>query len=242
MGALYRYLDPREIDAIALSHLHADHCLDLCGYLVAARYSPTAPWPRRPVYAPANAAARLARAYDAASNDGEVGESGASIAEHLDWRTWQPSQRIGPFTVRTVRVAPSGGGIRHPGGRGRNRRRHHGVLAATPAHPRPGPARKQCRLVACGIVFSSTTRTILRRCISPAHKQPRSGRLPVSVPWCLPIFHRGTNRNVSWPRQHRTLTGLFHSRCPEPSGTSPVVDRVSHMARASMLRTHRVRW
>jgi ribonuclease BN (tRNA processing enzyme) len=105
MGALYRYLDPREIDAIALSHLHADHCLDLCGYLVAARYSPTAPWPRRPVYAPANAAARLARAYHAAGNDGEFGESGASIAEHLDWHTWQPSQRIGPFTVRTVRVA-----------------------------------------------------------------------------------------------------------------------------------------
>ena len=42
MGALYRYLDPREVDAIALSHLHADHCLDLCGYYVAARYSPSA--------------------------------------------------------------------------------------------------------------------------------------------------------------------------------------------------------
>ena len=43
MGALYRYLDPREVDAIALSHLHADHCLDLCGYYVAACYSPSAP-------------------------------------------------------------------------------------------------------------------------------------------------------------------------------------------------------
>ena len=56
MGALYRYLDPRELDAIALSHLHADHCLDLCGYYVAACYSPSAPWPRRPVYGPTNAA------------------------------------------------------------------------------------------------------------------------------------------------------------------------------------------
>ena len=104
MGALYRYLDPREIDAIALSHLHADHCLDLCGYHVAACYSPNAPWPRRPVYAPANAGARLARAYEVTGHDGEVSESGPSIAEHLDWRIWQPSQRIGPFTVRTVRV------------------------------------------------------------------------------------------------------------------------------------------
>jgi ribonuclease BN (tRNA processing enzyme) len=104
MGALYRYLDPREIDAIALSHLHADHCLDLCGYHVAACYSPNAPWPRRRVYAPANAAARLARACEVTGNNGEISESGPSIAEHFDWRTWQPSQRIGPFTVRTVRV------------------------------------------------------------------------------------------------------------------------------------------
>jgi ribonuclease BN (tRNA processing enzyme) len=102
MGALYRYLDPRDVDAIGLSHLHADHCLDLCGYHVAACYSPNAPWPRRPIYAPTDAAARLARAYEVPGTDGEVSESGPSIAEHFDWRTWQPSQRIGPFIVRTV--------------------------------------------------------------------------------------------------------------------------------------------
>jgi ribonuclease BN (tRNA processing enzyme) len=101
MGALYRYLDPREVDAIALSHLHADHCLDLCGYYVAARYSPSAPWPRRPVYAPANAASRITRAYDVPHS---TGEAGPTIAEHFEWRTWQSDQRIGPFTVRTVRV------------------------------------------------------------------------------------------------------------------------------------------
>ena len=104
MGALYRYLDPREVDAIALSHLHADHCLDLCGYYVAARYSPNAPWPRRPVYAPANGASRIAQAYEVPNGDSGASELGPSIAEHFDWRIWQPSQRIGPFTVRTVRV------------------------------------------------------------------------------------------------------------------------------------------
>ena len=103
MGALYRYLDPREVDAIALSHLHADHCLDLCGYVAALLTE--RPVAATPVYAPANAAARLVRAYDVAGDDGEAGESGLSIAEHLDWRTWRPSQRIGPFTVQTVRVA-----------------------------------------------------------------------------------------------------------------------------------------
>ena len=101
MGALYRYIDPREVDAIGLSHLHADHCLDLCGYYVAARYSPNAPWPRRPVYAPANAAFRIAQAYEV---PGEDPGDGPSITEHFDWRTWQPSQRIGPFTVRTIPV------------------------------------------------------------------------------------------------------------------------------------------
>lgn len=105
MGALYRYMDPRKVDAIALSHLHADHCLDLCGYHVAACYSPNAPWPPRPVYAPANAAVRLARAYEVLGSDGEPSEGGPSIAEHFDWRTWQASQRIGPFVVRTERVA-----------------------------------------------------------------------------------------------------------------------------------------
>ncbi len=105
MGALYRYVDPREIDAIGLSHLHADHCLDLCGYHVAACYSPNAPWPRRPVYAPANGAERLTRAYEVPSVDGAASESGPSIAEHFDWRTWQSSQQIGPFLVSTVGVA-----------------------------------------------------------------------------------------------------------------------------------------
>jgi ribonuclease BN (tRNA processing enzyme) len=105
MGALYRYVDPRDIDAIALSHLHADHCLDLCGYYVAACYSPNAPWLRRPVFAPADAAERLTRAYEVPTVDDAVEESGPSIAEHFDWRTWQPSQRIGPFLLRTARVA-----------------------------------------------------------------------------------------------------------------------------------------
>jgi ribonuclease BN (tRNA processing enzyme) len=103
MGALYRCLDPREVDAIALSHLHPDHCLDLCGYYVAARYSPSAPWPRRPVYAPADAASRITQAYEAPRSD-DSSEGGPTIAEYFDWRTWQPSQRIGPFTVSAARV------------------------------------------------------------------------------------------------------------------------------------------
>jgi ribonuclease BN (tRNA processing enzyme) len=103
-GALQRYVDPRAIDAYTLSHLHPDHCLDLCGAYVAGRYSATAPWPRPPVYAPAGAGERLARAYEVAPREDRPPEAGTSIAEWFDYRTWAPEQTVGPFRVATARV------------------------------------------------------------------------------------------------------------------------------------------
>ena len=41
------------IDAVFLSHLHADHCLDLCGYYVMRKYHPDGAQPRIPVWGPA---------------------------------------------------------------------------------------------------------------------------------------------------------------------------------------------
>lgn len=103
-GALYRHLDPKRVDAIGLSHLHADHCLDLCSYFVAAKYSPSAPWPLLPVYGPTGAAERLARAYEGSLDDETLDKTRSAIAEQLDFRDWQPSQRVGPFEIRTARV------------------------------------------------------------------------------------------------------------------------------------------
>ena len=37
-GALQRYARPADVDAIVVSHLHADHCIDLTAYIVALRY------------------------------------------------------------------------------------------------------------------------------------------------------------------------------------------------------------
>lgn len=37
-GALQRYVNPADVDAIVISHLHADHCIDLTAYVVALRY------------------------------------------------------------------------------------------------------------------------------------------------------------------------------------------------------------
>jgi len=48
LGALQRYASLYEIDAVCLSHLHPDHCLDMTGYWVARTYSPDAPTPRFP--------------------------------------------------------------------------------------------------------------------------------------------------------------------------------------------------
>ena len=64
LGQLHRYVDPLTIDAVFLSHLHADHCLDMCGYYVMRKYHPTGPQPRIPVWGPADTPGRLARAYD----------------------------------------------------------------------------------------------------------------------------------------------------------------------------------
>lgn len=67
LGALQRELDPFDLDAVLLSHLHADHCADMASLVVYRRYHPRPPYdPRRrrlPVYAPANAPERLAAAY-----------------------------------------------------------------------------------------------------------------------------------------------------------------------------------
>lgn len=103
-GALYRHLDPARVDAFALSHLHPDHCLDLAAYYVAAAYSPTAPWPRRPLYGPADTPARLARAYEVRRPDGAAAEPGPGIADHFDFRLWRPRQQVGPFIVETAVV------------------------------------------------------------------------------------------------------------------------------------------
>ncbi len=79
-GALYRYLDPSQVDAFGFSHLHPDHCFDLCAYFIAARYSPTAPWPAQPVYGPPGTADRIGRAYEVLQPDGGGETATADIA------------------------------------------------------------------------------------------------------------------------------------------------------------------
>ena len=58
MGQLLRHLDPAKLDAIVLSHLHADHCVDVTGMQVYRRWFPTGPLPRIDVYSPEDGQAR----------------------------------------------------------------------------------------------------------------------------------------------------------------------------------------
>ena len=97
LGALQRYADPLSVDAVLLSHLHADHCLDLAGYYVLRKYHPTGPQPRIPVWGPVGTADRVARGYDLPLDPG--------MHHEFDFREWDGPVDIGPFSVTPVAVA-----------------------------------------------------------------------------------------------------------------------------------------
>jgi ribonuclease BN (tRNA processing enzyme) len=68
-GALQRYAQPADIDAIVISHLHADHFIDLTAYVVALRYGGNGhrlrgPDKRIPVIGVPGTRDRLEAAYD----------------------------------------------------------------------------------------------------------------------------------------------------------------------------------
>jgi ribonuclease BN (tRNA processing enzyme) len=96
-GALQGLADPDTIDAVFLSHLHADHCLDVAPFVVWHRYSGRSSGRRIPLFAPAGADIRLALAYD--GHD-------ASLTDVFDFAVvTSGSLTIGPFAVETARTA-----------------------------------------------------------------------------------------------------------------------------------------
>ena len=59
LGPLQKFIGLFGIDAICLSHLHADHCVDLYSYSIARTYSPAGLQPSLPVYGPAGTCERI---------------------------------------------------------------------------------------------------------------------------------------------------------------------------------------
>jgi ribonuclease BN (tRNA processing enzyme) len=102
LGVLQRYMDLKDIDAIFISHLHPDHCMDLCGLHVAVHWDPYG-WGRERVlvYGPSDTANRMADAYELPRDPG--------MHEDFDFRTLVPHNtvKVGPFTVTPYPV-------RHP--------------------------------------------------------------------------------------------------------------------------------
>jgi len=97
-GSLQRYLTPRDVDAVLLSHLHADHCFDMSGFYVVAKYHPDGAFPQIPVYAPPGANTFLTSAYGREDADGMAGPF--RFTDWVDGASFQ----LGPFTITGRRV------------------------------------------------------------------------------------------------------------------------------------------
>ncbi|MBW8729452.1 MAG: MBL fold metallo-hydrolase, partial [Terrabacter sp.] len=94
LGALQRHIEPYAVDAVLLSHLHVDHCIDMCGLYVMMRYLPGGPGrATMPVWGPAGTGVHLARAYGGGEAEGVL-----SVFDFHDLRHREPVT-VGPFTI-----------------------------------------------------------------------------------------------------------------------------------------------
>jgi ribonuclease BN (tRNA processing enzyme) len=98
LGALQRWCDPRELDAVALSHLHPDHCADLAALHAYLGHHPDGPSEPVAVLAPFGAASRA-----------EQLRGSANPSPYLDFRAWQAGApvRVGPLTLTPHAVVHS---------------------------------------------------------------------------------------------------------------------------------------
>lgn len=96
LGQLHNHVDPLAVDAVLVTHSHADHCLDLCGYYVMRKYHPSGAAPRIPVFGPDDLANRMARAYDLPEDPG--------MTEEFDFITFEAPFSLGPFQIEPFPV------------------------------------------------------------------------------------------------------------------------------------------
>jgi ribonuclease BN (tRNA processing enzyme) len=97
LGSLQKYAELFGIDAICLSHLHADHCVDLYSYAIARTYAPDGPREPIPVYGPAGTCERIGLIH------GPDGDGG--LMKRFNFATLVPGTiEIGPFRVTTAHV------------------------------------------------------------------------------------------------------------------------------------------
>ncbi|MBA3418413.1 MAG: MBL fold metallo-hydrolase [Geodermatophilaceae bacterium] len=96
LGQLSRYVDPRAVDMVLLSHLHADHCLDACSLMVVHRHHPGPRPGPIPLAGPSGTTQRLLAAAD-------PGWSSLSDVFSVTELT-AGSRPLGPFQLRLART------------------------------------------------------------------------------------------------------------------------------------------
>jgi ribonuclease BN (tRNA processing enzyme) len=96
LSALQRYAGLYDVDAVLLTHLHPDHWIDLCQYLVARKYAKHCEVPLLPVYGPPGTAERVDAAY---------GEGCGAADGVFEYRTLREETfTVGPLELTTCRV------------------------------------------------------------------------------------------------------------------------------------------
>ncbi|KAE8763624.1 MBL fold metallo-hydrolase [Georgenia thermotolerans] len=101
MGALMNHVDPAAVDVLALSHLHADHMVDIIGMQVYRRWHPDGALDPLPVHAPAGALERVRGVGGDPAEEDYAGQF--RFLEHAPGRVVQ----VGPMRLQ---VFP----VRHP--------------------------------------------------------------------------------------------------------------------------------
>jgi ribonuclease BN (tRNA processing enzyme) len=97
LGNLQRHCDVLDVDAIYITHLHADHCIDLVAYSYARRFHPTGIPAKLPVYGPAGMSERICNSFE------EPPAMGLLDVYDFQERGIAPLQ-LGPLTITTGRM------------------------------------------------------------------------------------------------------------------------------------------
>lgn len=99
MANLQRHVDLLEVDAVVVSHVHADHFVDLFPYFYARRYGAATPAPRIPLVVPTGTRARIGSMLSDAGWEEFPG--------CFDIHEIEPGEglQLGPFRLSTARMA-----------------------------------------------------------------------------------------------------------------------------------------